>query len=147
MVFLTHLKLPQIKQWTTGINHYIVIFAPMDGDFQTDRSWTIVLGSTQSWIPPLCKAFVTDIFGTVALREKLKSFDSILGLGGPSPNCACAFLANSPKMHILNSERTHVGPKLRNYWGPHSSTFDIEWLLQRYMQKKWPKNHPKLNLI
>ena len=40
-----------------------------------------------------------------------------------------------PKMHILNSEGTHLDQKLTNYRGPKTSTFHVERPLQRYLLK------------
>ena len=43
----------------------------------------------------------------------------------------------------MNSERTHLYPKLKNNWGLLSLTFDLEWQLQRYLSQS-PKLPQKI---
>ena len=70
------------------------------------------------------KQFLTDISGTVNLREKLKSLNhnyfSILGLDGSSPNSACAFLGPF-FADISTSNVEEIRPTLE------------------FLAKKWPK--------
>ena len=70
------------------------------------------------------KHFLTDISGTVNLREKLKSLNhnyfSIFGLDGSSPNSACAFLGPF-FADISTSNVEEIRPTLE------------------FLAKKWPK--------